>query len=172
MKRWINRGFGMANESQYHIASNDKIEYYRSRAIDKNYIPCIIPFVGSATTNTAYWRAMKRALDRKMFKMLVCMQDKQTELEDNGKYFGMTSEQLAEELAPYGQGDLMIKEAVELSMTLTSNGNIKLTEPRSGHKDRIVTACMGNYVIDLIEADWAKRQSDTDFDIDSIDLVF
>lgn len=172
MTKWINRGFGMANESQYHIASSDKIDYYRARAIDKNYIPCIIPFVGSATTNTAYWRAMKRSLDRKMFKMLISMQDKQTKLEDSGQYFDMTSEQVAEELAPFGQGDLMIKEAVELSMSLTANGNIKLTEPRSGHKDRIVTACMGNYVIDLIEADWAKRQSTTDIDLESIELVF
>lgn len=168
---WIARGFGMADMSQYHVAPKDKIDYYRQRAIDKDYIHCIIPFVGTAANNTAYWRGMKRALDRKMFKMLLSMQDKQTLIEDDGSYFNMTSEQLADELAPYGQGDMLIKEAVELTKEIR-NDNIKLVEPRSGHKDRIVTAAMANMIIDLIEVEWNKQSQQDDFDVDSFQLVW
>lgn len=168
---WIARGFGMADMPQYHVAPKDKLDYYRQRAIDKDYIHCIIPFVGTAANNTAYWRGMKRALDRKMFKMLLSMQDKQSAIEDDGSYFSMTSEQLADELAPYGQGDMLIKEAVELTKEIR-NDNIKLVEPRSGHKDRIVTAAMANMIIDLIEVEWNKQSQEDDFDVDSLQLVW
>lgn len=168
---WIARGFGMADMPQYHVAPKDKLDYYRQRAIDKDYIHCIIPFVGTAANNTAYWRGMKRALDRKMFKMLLSMQDKQSAIEDDGSYFSMTSEQLADELAPYGQGDMLIKEAVELTKEIR-NDNIKLVEPRSGHKDRIVTAAMANMIIDLIEVEWNKQSQQDDFDVDSLQLVW
>lgn len=168
---WIERGFGMADMPQYHVAPKDKLDYYRQRAIDKDYIHCIIPFVGTAANNTAYWRGMKRALDRKMFKMLLSMQDKQDAIENDGSYFQMTSEQLADELAPYGQGDMLIKEAVELTKEIR-NDNIKLVEPRSGHKDRIVTAAMANMIIDLIEVEWNKQNQQDNFDADSIQLVW
>lgn len=168
---WIARGFGMADMPQYHVAPKDKLDYYRQRAIDKDYIHCIIPFVGTAANNTAYWRGMKRALDRKMLKMLLSMQDKQAAIEDDGSYFNMTSEQLADELAPYGQGDMLIKEAVELTKEIR-NDNIKLVEPRSGHKDRIVTAAMANMIIDLIEVEWNKQSQQDDFDVDNIQLVW
>lgn len=168
---WIERGFGMADMPQYHVAPKDKLDYYRQRAIDKDYVHCIIPFVGTAANNTAYWRGMKRALDRKMFKMLLSMQDKQDAIENDGSYFQMTSEQLADELAPYGQGDMLIKEAVELTKEIR-NDNIKLVEPRSGHKDRIVTAAMANMIIDLIEVEWNKQSQQEDYDLSDIQLVW
>lgn len=168
---WIAHGFGIADMPQYHVAPKDKLDYYRQRAIDKDYIHCIIPFVGTAANNTAYWRGMKRALDRKMFKMLLSMQDKQTLIADDSSYFNMTSEQLADELAPYGQGDMLIKEAVELTKEIR-NDNIKLVEPRSGHKDRIVAAAMANMIIDLIEVEWNKQSQQDDFDVENIQLVW
>lgn len=169
--RWTARGFGMADTMAYHIANKEKVDFYRSRAIDKDCIPCIIPFIGSATTNTAYWRSMKRTLDRGMFKMLVSMQEKQENLENNGQYYQLTSEQLAEELAPYGQGDMLIKEAVELTSEIR-NDQIKLVEPRSGHKDRIVTLSMAMLVIDKIEEEWNRQAQDDDEDYENIQLVF
>ena len=103
--------------------------------------------------------------------MLVSMRDQQDAIENDGSYFQMTSEQLADELAPYGQGDMLIKEAVELTKEIR-NDNIKLVEPRSGHKDRIVTAAMANMIIDLIEVEWNKQNQQDNFDADSIQLVW
>ena len=168
---WIPRGFGMADTPQYHVAPKDKLDYYRQRAIDKDYIHCVIPFIGTAANNTTYWRGMKRALDRGMFKMLVSMRDKQDAIENDGSYFQMTSEQVAEELAPYGQGDLLIKEAVELTKEIR-NDNIKLIEPRNGHKDRIVTAAMANMIIDLIENEWLKQEQNEEFSLDDMQFVY
>lgn len=170
--QWNCRGLGMADRTQYHIITKEKLDYYRSRAVDKDFIPCIIPFIGSSSTNTAYWRSMKRALDRGTFKMLLSMQDKQNELTDNGEYFKLTSEQLAYVLAPYGQGDMLIKEAVELTKEIR-NDQIKLVEPRSGHKDRIVTVSMAMLIIDKIEDEWLRQQNDEDDDdLEDMQLVW
>ena len=169
---WLCRGFGMCDIPQYHVATKEKLDFYRSRAVDQDCIPCLIPFIGSASVNTAYWRSTKRALDRKMFKMLVSMQDKQDELENNGRYFQMTSEQLAEEVAPFGQGDMLVKEAVELKKEI-KNDQIHLTAPRSGHRDRIVTCAMGMLIFDKIEDEWNKQATDnTEENIDEMQLVW
>lgn len=168
---WENRGFGVAHDMKYHIAAKEKIDYYRERAIDKEYIPCLIPFVGTSQNNTAYWRATKRALDRGMLKLLIAVQDKQTELEDSGKYFKLTSEELAATLAPFGQVDALIQEAVNLQ-TEIKNDNIRLTPPRNGHRDRIVTLAMAMLIFDMIEAEWQRQEEVGDIDMNNIQLVF
>ena len=104
--------------------------------------------------------------------MLISMQDKQDELENNGRYFQMTSEQLAEEVAPFGQGDMLVKEAVELKKEI-KNDQIHLTAPRTGHRDRIVTCAMGMLIFDKIEDEWNKQAADnTEENIEEMQLVW
>ena len=83
----------------------------------------------------------------------------------------MTSEELANELLPYGQVDLLVQEAVNLKAEFR-NDKIKLTEPRSGTKDRVVVLSYGNYIADLIENEWNKQNQTQEYDISDIQLVF
>ena len=46
----------------------------------------------------------------------------------------------------------MINEAINLTSALTA-GNIKLVEPSTGRKDRIVSLMMGNYYVSLLDSD-------------------
>lgn len=165
------RGLTVADTMQYQVAPRDKLDYYRSKAVDKNGVPCIIPFFGTAALNTSYWRAMKQALERGRVKFLLSMSDKQEQLEDNGEYFKFSSQELAEKLAPYGQTDLLVSESVNLR-TEIKNDQIKLEAPRGGHRDRSVTCAMGLLVFDLIENEWQRQDQEEEFDFDDIKLVY
>lgn len=99
------------------------------------------------------------------------MQDYQNELTDSGEYYQYTAEELVNQLEPYGQTDMMVIEAVNLK-TVIKQDKIKLEEPRTGTKDRIVTIMYGNYIIDLIENAWQQQLQEDEFDIDSIQLVY
>ena len=164
-------GLTVADEPKYHVAPNDKLDYYRSHAVDSSAVHCVIPIFGTAALNTAYWRSMKRRLERGTIKLLIGMMDAQGRLEDSGDYFKMDAGQLANALAPYGQTDLLISEAVNLK-TEIKNDQIKLEAPRGGHRDRAVTCAMGLLIFDYIENEWQRQDQQDNFDADSIQLVW
>ena len=99
------------------------------------------------------------------------MQDRQTILEDNGKYFKLTTEELVEELLPYGQTDESIQELVNLKTEIKLD-KIRLYEPRSGTKDRAVVIAYGNYILSKIENEWAKQSQQEEINIDDIQLIW
>ena len=72
---------------------------------------------------------------------------------------------------PYLQTDAMILEAVSLSREFVGD-KIKLVEPRSGTKDRVVTLGYANYVATLIENEWNRQRQDDDFNDDDWQLVW
>ena len=169
---YINQhGLTMADEPKYHVAPNDKLDYYRSKAVDRDARHCVIPILGTAALNTAYWRSMKRGLERGTVKLLISMSDAQGRLEDSGDYFKMDAGQLANALAPYGQTDLLISESVNLK-TEIKNDQIKLEAPRGGHRDRAVTCAMGLLIFDYIENEWQRQDQQDDFDVDDVQLVW
>ena len=99
------------------------------------------------------------------------MQDAQTALEDSGEIYDLTSEQLAEKLAPFGQTDLMIQECVNLSAEFR-NGLVRLKEPRSGYKDRAVVLSYGNLFAEKLDTLYSQSIQEDDEDIDNIQLVW
>lgn len=165
-------GLTIADESKYQVAPNDKLDYYRSKAVDKNAIHCVIPIIGTSALNTAYWRSMKRALERGYVKLLIGLNDQENKLIDNGEYYKLSPEQLADALGPYGQTDMLVHEAVNLR-TEIRNDQIKLEAPRGGHRDRAVTCAMGLLIFDYIENEWLRQQNDEqDEDLENIQLVW
>ena len=99
------------------------------------------------------------------------MQDAQTALEDSGEIYDLTSEQLAEKLAPFGQTDLMIQECVNLSAEF-KNGLVRLVEPRSSYKDRAVVLSYGNFFAEKLDTRYSKSMSEEEEDIENIQLVW
>lgn len=166
---WNVHGLGLA--SKYQIVSQGKLDDLRSRVVDKTPIQCMIPITATSDINSIMWASLKKQLECNNIKFLVSMQDRQTILEDTGKYFNLSSEELANELLPYGQIDLLIQEAVNLKAEF-KNDKIKLVEPRSGTKDRVIVLSYGNYVADLIENEWNKQAQTEDIDLSKIQLVW
>lgn len=166
---WDCRGLGLADK--YQIIPQGKIDDLKNRTVDKNYKHCVIPMIGTSELNSVMWVELKKQLSCNNIKFLVSMQDRQTILEDNGDYFNLTTEELANELLPYGQTEELIREAINLKAEF-KNDKVKLVEPRSGTKDRAVVLSYGNYIASLIENEWNKQNQIEDFDIDDIQLIW
>lgn len=166
---WNVHGLGLS--PKYQILPQNKLDDLRQRTVDKTPIQCVIPITATSETNSIMWASLKKQLDCSNIKFLVSMQDKQTLLEDSGKYFDLSSEELANELLPYAQIDLLVQEAINLKAEF-KNDKIKLVEPRSGTKDRAVVLSYGNYIADLIENEWNKQAQTEEFDINSIQLIW
>ena len=171
-RKWNSHGFTVCDKMEYQIVPNTKIQDLKARTVDPNAIPCIIPIIGTSEINSICWVELKKQLECNNIKFLISTQDRQEAIENDGSYFDMSSEELAKELAPYGQTDWLIKEAIELK-TEFKNDKVKLIEPRSSTKDRAVCLAYGNYIASLIENEWNKQnQQQDDYDFDDIQLVF
>ena len=170
-KLFDSRGLTVVDDMSLHVVPEGKIKDLKERTVDKNAYPCIIPFIGTNELNSIAWIELKKQLESNNIKFLVSVQDKQTELEDSGEYFKLTSEELADVLVPYGQVEAMIQEAVNLSAEF-KDGRIKLSEPRSGTKDRAVVLAYGNYIASLIENQWNQMLQTSDENYENITLVW
>lgn len=164
-------GLTISEKVNYHVVPDAKLADYRMRTVDKNAYPCIIPFIGTSELNSLSWIELKKQLDNNNIKFLISAQDKQTEIEDNGEYFRMSSEEIVNVLLPYGQTDELIHEAVNLKKEYR-NDKIKLVEPRTGTKDRVVILSYCNYIFSLIENEWLKQQQNDNSSWDDINLIY
>ena len=170
-RNWDKRGLTVCDNSAFHVVPETKLQDLRKRTVDKNAVHCVIPFIGTSELNSACWLDLRKQLETNNIKFLISAQDHQTDLEDSGKYFELTTEDLVQDLLPYGQIDMMIQECVSLKTEIKGN-YIKLKEPRNGTKDRAVIVAYVNYIMSLIENDWAKQSQEDDIDIDNIQLVW
>ena len=114
---------------------------------------------------------MKKQLESNNVKFLIACQDKQTQLEESGQYFDMTSEEFAQTMLPYGQVESLITEAINLSAEF-KDGRVKLKEPRAGTKDRAVCLAYGNYIASKIENKYNQSAYDEAIDYEHIQLVW
>ena len=168
---WNPHGLTVIDKMAYHIVPETKVADLKQRTVDPNAIPCVIPFVGTSQTNSVAWVELKKQLECDNIKFLISMGDRQSVIEDDGSYYSMSSEQLADELAPYGQTDALIQEAINLKAEFR-NDLVRLTEQRSATKDRIVILSYVNYISSLIENEWNKQAQQEEININDIQLVW
>lgn len=168
---WNPCGLTVVNEKELHVVPSNKIDDLIGRTVDKNALPCIIPMIGTSELNAIMWVELKKQLESNNIKFLIPMQKRQELLEDNGDFFNLSSEDLAKELAPYGQVDLLVQESVNLSAEF-KDGRVKLKEPRMGTKDRAVCLSYGNYIASKLENKYNQSMQEEEFDINDIQLIF
>lgn len=169
--RFDSRGLTVSDKPWAHVASEGKLTDLRDRTVDKNALPAIVPFIGTSELNSIAWVELRKQTESNNIKLLVTAQQHQEDLEDSGEYFKLTSEELVNELLPYGQVDEAVQELVNLKTEL-KNDKIKLVEPRSGTKDRAVIISYVNYIISLFENQWQKMAQEEEINIDEIELVW
>ena len=164
-------GLTICDKNVYHVVPEAKLADYRMRTVDSNAHPCIIPFIGTGELNSLAWIELKKQVENDNIKFLISAQDRETEIEDDGSYFKMTTEEVVREILPYGQTDELIHEAVNLK-TEYRNDKIKLIEPRTGTKDRVVILSYCNYIFSLIENEWLKQQQNDSSSWDDFNLIY
>jgi len=103
-----------------------------------NAFPVIYPMQASAVSNSEMQVEFRSALQNKLFNFLITDIDAEDYLIRTNKEFLKIKYDLHMKpsfLAPYYQTNLLVGEAINLEMNIVS-GNIKLTEPTGGRKDR------------------------------------
>lgn len=169
---WNPVGFTVVTDDDLNVLPSARLEELRGKTVDKNALPCIIPMKGAFGTNSDMWFSLKKSLESNLIKFLISIDDEESILENNGEYFTMSPEEIADTLLPYGQTEELIKECINLKTEYRSNG-VRLSEPRSGYKDRAVCLNYGNYIASKLENRMNRYlQNDDDTDIDDIQLVF
>ena len=164
---WNKRGFTVVKDMELNIVAPNKIEDLMQRTVDPNAIPCIIPITATAEQNSNIWQELQRRLRNNEFRFLIDELEFEQSIIDgnNAKWWvQLTSTERMLYKLPYIETASLIFEAINLSHQW-NNGLIKLIEPRSGTKDRIVALAYGNYIGTLIENKYAKNMNNTEFDI-------
>lgn len=168
---WNPHGLTITDHLEYQVVSESKLGDLRMRTVDPDAIPCVIPVIGTSELNHLCWVELKKQLETDNIKFPISMGERQDQLEDSGEYFTMSVEEIGDELAPYGEVDLLIQEAVNLRAELKMD-KVYLREPRSGTKDRVIVLAYGNYIASLIENVWKKQMQKSSYDLNKIQLVW
>lgn len=162
---WNNHGFTICEEKDLQMVSDDKLRDLRSRTIDPQAIPCLIPIIASRESNSSMWQDMQLRLKNEDVSFLVDELEFETLYTDKKEYMFLSSEEKARVKLPYVQTMLMITEAVSLTQ-VWNNGLLKLEEHgRGGYKDKIVATCYFNMIASKLETKLLKEDNQEDIDI-------
>lgn len=168
---WNRHGFTVYTDENLHVVPKAKLEDLINRTVDPQAIPAIIPIIGTSELNSIMWLDLQNRLRNSDIRFLIDEMEYQDILENNKRFYTMTNEEKVREKLPYIETLLTINEAINLSQ-MWNNGIVKLSEPRSGTKDRIVSCSYGNYVATLLENKLSIKAQDSEFDIGEWKLVF
>lgn len=162
--KWNSHGFTVCLENELQVVTPNKIDDLKLRTVDSQAIPCIIPITATAEFNSLMWLDMQKRLRDNDIEFLLEDIEFEQKFEETKGYFSMTIEEKTKIRLPYVQTMLLINEAVNLSQEWR-DGKVKLSEPRMGTKDRIVSCSYGNYIMSLLENKLNVSGQSEDFDI-------
>lgn len=173
-KHWNSHGFTVSYENKLHVVPTAKLDDLKSRTIDPQPIPCIIPVAGTPELNSTMWLELKKTLNNKRINFLIDELSLETQMEEDGTYYDLSSEDKALIKLPYIHTIMLIGEAISLSATW-NQGKVKLSEPNTvgSTKDKIVALSYCNYIATLVENKYAVNlNEDTNIDLSQWQLVY
>ena len=132
------------------------------RTLGINALPVVYCFSATQKLNSVLAIEMKDKLQKKLWGFLIDETKAEEYLIKTKSAEYMKSDDVQTRtffIHPYVQTSLMVNEAINLEMVLT-NANIKLVEPNTGRKDRIVTLMMGNYYASLLDPNILKTEDE------------
>ena len=160
---WDSNGFTVVSDMSMHFLNEAKINEMASRKVDPQAKPVIIPIQGSTDFNDSMWRTLRNAMVDNKIRLLISDVEYDNELSKHKEYHTMSNNERMREKLPFVQTELLTQEAILLKQEIR-NGKIKLKEPRSFTKDRIVTLAYGNMFFSLLENRLSKQDQVEDFD--------
>lgn len=169
--RWKSCGFTVSHDEKIQQAPAARLEELRGRTRDRNAIPVLIPIIGSPETNSIIWQQLKSTMNKNKIKFLIDDIEVQTKLNTQKSFRDKSREERTRILLPYVQTNLLIAEGIEIQAEWSSD-KLKVQEPRSGTKDRIISLAYGNYFFHLLENKKAKLSQDEEFNEDDWNLVY
>lgn len=161
---WNEHGFTISTDNKYQTCTQGKLDDLKSRTIDPQAIPCMIPIVGTSELNSNMWIDVQKQLRDENVELLIEDTQFEQDFAETNEYWKMNSEQRMEVMKPYTMTESLIGEAISLSQEWR-NGQVKLSEPRSGTKDIIVSFSYGSYISSLIIND-KEKDNEPDWTVD------
>ena len=145
-----------------HESLDEKVieDLVKNHTLGINALPIIYPISATAKLNSQIAVDFRDKLQKKMWGFLY----DQNKAEDYLISSSYSKEYLEDQtlfISPYVQTDLLVNECINLSATW-SLGNIKLTEPSGGRKDRYSSVSYGNYFISFFDHDLIKDEDMSD----------
>ena len=113
--------------------------------------------------NDIMWRTLHSAMVDNKIRLLIDDVEFDNELVKRKDYLKMTNNDRMREKLPFIQTEFLVQEAISLRQEIRE-GKIKLKEPRSFTKDRIVTLAYGNMFFNMLENKLSKQDQVEDFD--------
>ena len=165
-EQWNGSGFTVVSDINMHFVSDAKINDLKSRTVDPNAKAVIIPIQGNTDFNDAMWRTLRNAMVDNKMRLLINDVEFDNELIKRKDYNKMTNEQRMREKLPFVQTEFLVQEAILLRQEIRE-GKIKLKEPRSFTKDRIVALAYGIMFFNLLENKLTKQDQVEEFDDDA-----
>lgn len=159
---WNPHGFTTLFDPKLHVVSEKKIEDLRSRTVDPQAIPCIIPIVGTPELNSTMWQTLHATMRDGFIRFLIDDIEYRQSMETKKSFILMDSNERMRIMLPYVQTSFTITEGVNLRQNW-NEGKLKLKEPRSGTKDRMVAVSYGNYIFRLLETKLSKQDQKGEF---------
>ena len=162
-EQWDSSGFTVVSDMTMHFLTEAKINEIASRKVDPQAKAVIIPVQGSRDFNDMMWRTLHSAMVDNKIRLLIDDVEFDNELVKRKDYLKMTNNDRMREKLPFVQTEFLVQEAISLRQEIRE-GKIKLKEPRSFTKDRIVTLAYGNMFFNMLENKLSKQDQVEDFD--------
>lgn len=132
------------------------------RCIYPNAKSVIYSIKASASLNSEMAISLKDGLGRGKVRLLL-PESEANELLGNIKGYSKLSPEIKFDLeAPFVQTTLFINEVINLEGERNNLGQIKLTEPRSGRKDRYSSISYGNHIANVLERQMMSETQEAD----------
>lgn len=160
-------GFGIYPDDDVlrFYCDKSKADNLRSRIVDRNAMPVVIPVVGTPERNNNFHLAMKGALQNRIIRFPEDEMTAKDKLRESGKYATMSPNERMRTLLPNVQYDIMIiEEAIKLQQVI-NKGFISLVVSGRNKRDRIVACEYGNYFYHLSELEMIKKQQRPEWDV-------
>ena len=145
-----------------HESLEEKVidDLIKNHTMGLNALPVIYPISATAKLNSQIAVDFRDKLQKKLWGFLYDQNKAEDYLvsSSNSKEF---LEDPSFFVAPYVQTDLLINECINLSASW-SLGNVKLTEPSGGRKDRYSSVSYGNYFVSFFDSDLIRDEDTED----------
>jgi len=154
----------------WHSINNEE---HRNRIAIPGSKEVIYSIIGSSGLNNSMHLGVEKAFNEGKMELLITETEAKETLDDISEDYKndrLTGVEKAIVEMPYIETDMLIEEMTALKMSENATtGHIKLTEPRSGRKDRYSSFGYGNYYIDLLELELINENANS---TDDDDLVY
>lgn len=155
----------------YEPISCKNDEAMAERCTYKNAPKVVYSIKSTKSLNSQIAVSFRDAFRRGKIKLLTNELDAREIYKKSKEFMNLSAEQQAKVLSPHAQMSALINEMINLEAEFNDNGEVTLHEPSSKRKDRYSSTSYGNFVADMLEREYLRKEQTFD-DIEDDELIY